>query len=435
MAEPRAQNYSSNDALFASNESRVGLRANFFSMSIYFGIGHAVATTPLVYASSILDPQMAYLGNGTLYIVMLVSALVLAVPVVNAFGLKGGMTGGMALYTLYAVGFGIAALSDKGLFQGVFFVIASICGGLAAGLLWTAQGGYMAHTAAALAAEDQEPREAINSELTTQFAFYYLLFELIAKVLWSLLMMVGLSVQSTALLYALLALGSTYAMTLVIDLKPEAKPEEKAALSKLSGTVRLWSDVRIWLLSPTNITFGVASAFLNGYFNANVAKKVLGPTYIGYLSALTVIVSWAVTKLYGTLGQRYGNIVPISIGAFSFACIPFFLYISDPMGWGGWIVIFYVFQGSGRAVYESANKAIFADTFKGADVEGAFANCVLQMASASAICFFASAVVAGEQLQMAVLIFALITPIAFGAKMYLDKTASPEAGPLLEKSA
>jgi hypothetical protein len=411
------------------------LRANFLSMSIYFAIGHGCCTTPLVYATSVLDSQVAYIGNATLYVFMLVSALILAVPAVDRTGLKGGMVASYALYAVYVGFFSFAGMATETGIQGLFFITGSICGGTAAGVLWTAQGGYMAKTAAVISEVELVSRESLNSELTTHFAFYFLLIEVVAKVAWTGFMVLGLSVQLTGFIYAVLTMLSMCGMTQVIDLE-SAAPKGKPVLNKLLGTVELWSDMRIWLLSPTNITFGLAAAYMNGYFNANIASKELGQKYIGILAAFTVIISSAVTKTYGFLGQRYGNIVPISIGAASFASIPILMiamHCCNDFGW--WLLIFYALQGSGRAVYESANKAIFADAFRGEQTEGAFANCVLQMSLSSAVCFFASAVVQGDVLQKALLVFALLTPVAYIAKTYLDPPMSDEAGPLLEKSA
>lgn len=51
--------------------------------------------------------------------------------------------------------------------------------------------------------------------------------------------------------------------------------------------------------------------------------------------------------------------------------------------------VLYVLQGVGRAVYESTGKGVFADFFPG-DAAGAFANNMLQNATAFALCFFLS---------------------------------------------
>jgi len=417
-------------------EEKRDLRTQFFYMSIVFAIGHGTATTPLVYASSLLDPQVAYACNGTLYILMLLSSLLFAVPVIGTTGLKGGLVAGLALYGVYAGSFSLAAMSTTPFVQGVFFIPGSICGGIAAGLLWTAQGGYLTHCGTAISEQEKQPRELVNSQLATQFAFWYLLFEVLSKILWSLSMMVGFSVPTIGTVYVGLAVVSCCLMCRVGDV--QNTQSEKSESLKCMAAFRLWPDVRIWLLSPTNITFGIAAAYMNGYFNANIAAKVLGVDAIGYLSALTVLTSCTMTWVYGGLSQSFGNLVPITIGAVSFAGISLLVLFFCTKGcqdWGWWLIVFYVLQGSGRSVFENANKAVFADTFKGADAEGAFANSVLQLGASSAICFLMSTIVAGWQLAMAVLIFAILMPTLFMVKMYLDPAENAEAHPLLASQA
>merc|ERR1719502_1651217 len=117
---------------------------------------------------------------------------------------------------------------------------------------------------------------------------------------------------------------------------------QMTASAKMLAVVNLWKDVRIWLLSPTNLTFGIAAAYLNGYFNAQIASKVIGTQYIGYMSALTVATSCALTCVYSGLGQRFGNIVPITIGAASFGAIAALMLWASVDHWGWWIAVFYI---------------------------------------------------------------------------------------------
>lgn len=414
------------------------LRSEFFRMSVVLAIGHGTATTPLVYASSVLDPKVAYLCNGTLYSFMLLSSLLFAVPTVGRFGHRGSLVISLGLYSVYVGSFSLATMLPTPFMQGALFIPGSICAGLAAGILWTAQGGYFSHCGATIAREEKQPRELVNSQLATQFAFYYLLFEVLSKVLWSALMIASVSVAGTALLFVAVAMASSFAMTSVAD--TQHVQAERPAAAQVLDAVRLWSDVRIWLLSPMNITFGVSAAYMNGYFNAQVGSKVLGAQSIGYLSALAVLTSCAMTWVYGSCSQRFGNIVAISIGAASFAGIPILmLFAGVSQEWGWWICIFYVFQGSGRSFFENTNKAIFADTFKGADAEASFANGVMQLAASSALCFFLSAVVAGTRLAIAVLVFAILMPTLYIVKTSLDPAeasdTSAEDDPLLLKNA
>lgn len=401
-------------------------------MSIYFAIGHGCATSPLAYASSSLNEHVAYVGNAVLYLATLASALVLALPVVDYTGLRGGMVLGLGCYSVYATAFAIAALSSDLTVQWIFWVTGSLCGGLAAGILWTAQGAYMAISAVRISEADGETRENVNRDLSTQFAFYYLFFEVASKIVFTLVMLTGASAGVVGAVYAVFCIGSAAAMTLVQSISQKQQSEENSFhLRKLLGAVRLWSQLRTWLLSPTNVTFGIAAAYMNGYFNAHFGSKVAGQKYIGFLTALTVMTSVITTKCWGYLGSRFGNLVPICAGATSFGLIGFLMLVTSCCkDWGWWIVMFYMLQGSGRAVYENTNKAVFADTFKGEDAEGGFANCVLQMSIASAVLFFLSTSVSGNALEWLVLVFAVVTPLAFIAKEKLDRQSDPEAQPL-----
>lgn len=101
------------------------------------------------------------------------------------------------------------------------------------------------------------------------------------------------------------------------------------------------------------------------------------------------------------------------------------------MQWGWGLLIFSVLQGSGRAVYESTNKAIFSDFFNGADAQGAFANCFFQMSVASALCFLLQTVLTQRALEVLVLTFALATPMSYYLTRHLNSVKSDEVLPLV----
>lgn len=429
-------NVSEKDSLASSGAE---IRRNFLRMTFVFSIGHGSATTPLVYASSLMDEDVAYIGNSILYIFMMISALVTAVPLIATVGPRDGLLYGMALYAIYAAGFSAAVMTTSVTWQGVFFFTGSMCAGIGAGLLWAAEGIFMSRSAEIIAEEHQEVRQAVNAELAATFAFWYLFFEEVAKIMFSGLMNLGFSAQVTAVFYVLLAAGSTIAVSWLQSLN--VVEDQKPMFSKITGAVRLWQDLRIWLLSLTNITFGLVSSYMNGYFNAQITSKAIGEENIGYCTAFCVLVAYALSKVYGYLGQHVGIFWPICIGALSFLCIPILILgveMSD-VSWGWNVLIIYALQGSGRSVYESSNKAAFADTYTGEDSQAAFANCALQMGSSAALGFFASAIFPSSALDKfmlpTVLIFAMITPFAYLIKIRLDSLRSPEASPLIHQSA
>lgn len=405
---------------------------NFRWMAICFAVNHSCATAPIIFASSVLDPAVGYLGNGVLYLVSVVSSLLLSVVTVDRLGLKGGLILGTIFYAIYVGCFTLASLYTKDVsLQYPLFVSGSAACGLAAGILWTAQGGYMAQSATMLA-DLGAKREDATAELAAAFAFYYLVLEVIGKLGFTFLQHGGLEVFHIGLLYTILAVLSMLLLCRISDLSTtvsgEAGAPSRSVFSKLFATMRLWKDPKIWLLSPTNITFGFSAAYLNGYFNAVYEVPELGVKSLGLLGALTVSCAAVFAKVYGCLGAKFGKGVPITAGAVSFACIPIIVLNTNCCKGFGWsMVIFYILQGSGRAVFESTNKAVFSDFFTGEDTEGAFANCAMQMSVASAVLFFNSGRIPGSSLAYMVMVSAILTPVVY-LILSAMKASSPSEG-------
>jgi hypothetical protein len=420
--------------VLAATQKPDELRSNFWRMTLLFALGHGVATTPLVFASSSLDPGIAYIGNGVLYISMGVAVLFCTLPMLKLAGLKGGLILGQGLLGIYAGCFALALCMGKGSgLQFAAYVFGSLCGGVAASFIWTAQGGYLGHTATLVAELENKPREQITAEFAGQFALYFLIFEEGCKLSFSLALLAHLSTPAVGFIYAAIAGCCVLGMTSLKNIHKEEDKEKKASTAKNWGVVKLWSDARIWLVTPINIAFGISAAFMNGYFNNHCAAASLGLPSIGFLTATTVLVAAVLSQVYMKLGIWFGNGTPVALGALSFALIGLLYFVRSCQEWNSWVVIFYVLQGSGRAVYESTNKAILADTFKGEETEWAFANWNLQVAVASALGFFLSSSLQGN-LEIGTLIFAVLTPVGYVAKKALEMQRGGETKPLASEA-
>lgn len=70
----------------------------------------------------------------------------------------------------------------------------------------------------------------------------------------------------------------------------------------------------IWLLSPCNLAFGVGAAYMNGYFNAQVAAPLAGTAAVGSLTALTVAAAACGAVTFSSWGQR-GLGPPMAVGS------------------------------------------------------------------------------------------------------------------------
>lgn len=396
------------------------LRENFIRMSVCLGLNHGFVTTPLVYATSILEPQVAYTGNGLFHVVFVCSLLVVAVPVVTAMGSsRNGILLAMSLYCCYSGFFSVASLFPGSYdAQWALFLTGAACGGLAGSTLWTSQGAFFGRTASLVSSAEGVPREQVSAELSGVFAFWYLLFELVGKLGFSGLLYFGLTASQVGILFT--SLGALATVFLWRDggdsigaLNAPAISETNGQ-SKLLATVSLWKDPLIWILSPTNLAFGFMSAFMNGFVNSNVARRELGREYVGVLSAVTVLTAVAVSKVTGLLTARW----PTAVLAGGGACFIGIYLLHGVMGccagWGWKILDSYVLMGVGRAVYESTNKAIFCNFFPGERTEGAFANCMMQMGVAAAVAFFLGGKSFGIPLQLVAVLSACM-PLSYVA--------------------
>lgn len=403
------------------------LQANFWLMSICFAINHGTVTTPLVVSTSLLGKNVANVGNGTLYAFTLLSSLFVAAPLSSAVGLKASLLLAMLFYCLYVGGFTFAALfADVEALTWLFFLAGSVCGGLAAGVLWTAQGGYFAATSTLLATARGETREAVTGDLSGKFAFIYLFFEVGSKLAFSGLQELKVEPWLIGLLYFVVAALAMMGMSRVYKLTSGSPAA--GIMDKIGAVTSLWSDPLIWLLSPTNLTFGFCAAFMNGYVNANYSKTELGQSVVGFLAAITAATAAVLSRCYGPLSAKAGKGPVIVFGAVCFLCIPLCLFVLHCCGgWGWWLIVLYLLQGSGRAVYESTNRAMFSDFFTGPATEGAFANCMFQSSLSFALCFFLQTALSGKALAAIVSVLAVLTPLAYAGALALQKSRERKA--------
>jgi len=391
------------------------LRANWNWFAMMFAINHGVVTTPLVISTSVLNESVGYIGNALLNISTVASALLLGATVVNAAGLRGGVLFGMGFYCVYAGLFVIAAIAKGAVaVQWVTFCAGSVCAGVAAGVLWTAQGGYFSRTVdLILQHEPESDRAALSAKLAGQFAFVYLGFEVAAKLLWALLDWVGIPGWIIAILFTLIGVAS-----LLLQTRARALPTAQAPAnwtSKVKAAASTWRDPIIFLLGGLNVTFGFCAAFMNGYVNANYTSKQLGSFAVAMLAAFTALTAAVMSKLFGPLSARIGKGPLVFLGSFCFLCIPLSIFlVGCCAGWGWWLVVLFFLQGTGRAIYESTNKGVFTDFFpRPEDSVGAFANVMLQVTLAFALCFFLSGSLQGKTLGLIVVVLALLTPLGF----------------------
>lgn len=401
------------------------LRANYLWFALMFAVNHGVVTTPLVIATSVLEKGVGYTGNALINIATLCSAFLLAAPTVAAAGLKRALMIGMLLYCAYTALFAVAALAPAGSpLQRIAFCGGSTLGGIAAGILWTSQGSYFGrHVDLLLEVQPEEGRPAISAKLAGTFAVPYLACEVCAKLLWSLLAWLELPGPLVGVIFTIIGFVALCGMVRVRDLDLAQPPAHWTA--KVQEAVHAWRDPSVFLLGGMNVTFGFTAAFMNGYVNANYTAQQLGSFAVAMLAAFTALTAAVMARAFGPLAARVGKFPVVTLGAGCFLCIPLCAFVLGCcQDWGWWLIVLYIFQGTGRAVFESTNKAVFADFFPGEASVGAFANVMLQSSLSFAISFFLGARLQGPALGAIVVVLACLTPLGYATAILSRRAAA-----------
>lgn len=400
-------------------------------MSLVFGINHGCVNTPLLFASTLLDRNAGYAGSALFNLFRALSALFASVPVVMIIGQQKGLSLGMLLSSVSVAFSAFSVWAPMGSWlQWATFLPGSCVGGIAGSILWTAQGGYLDRSVSVLVEATREDRRDAVSWHTATFAVHYLVFEAACKLLSALALKCRLEPWLVFMVGLALAGASTIACTVfLLDLGRAPEAGTAATTNKLLKAMELWPDPTLWCLSLTNLTFGFAAAYMNGHVNAAYTKPQLGAHYVGIFATVTALVAAAVSYACGAAVNTLGSKVPVMLfGSLCFMAIPALSLLTGFSGWGTWLVVPFILQGCGRAVYESTNKAVFVDFYPGAKAEGAFANTIVQTCIAFAFCFCFSSVLIEQALAGIVLALAASSfPSYLIAKELQRKSSEPDA--------
>jgi len=399
-------------------------RRTFLVMCACFGLNHAAVTVPVAYGSSVYGSQVGNASNAALYGVCMLSALFLGPLLTSSLGPKNALVFGMFAYVVYVLLFalGLNFVPDGSPIEPETFgtlcaVIGGVIGGIGAGSLWTAQGAFFGAICEQISDSTGIPLASLTAELSSTFAIVFLGQECFWKVLFTLITKYGkLSFMVAFLIYAGLAGIATVVMFLAKDARPKVSATSQPVCTKALAALNLWSDPKIWLVSGMNFTFGFCAAYLNGYVNSTYTTKALSADFLGFMGAIVALIATFSSKAYGVAAEKMGTKVPIvilgsscflGIALLSFITVPECEYtvvatnvteeVTGPGCWSWGIMVFYVLQGLGRGVYESTNKAIFADFFPGDKSVGGFANCILQNTGSSTIGFVLGIAGVGKQ--------------------------------------
>ena len=240
--------------------------------------------------------------------------------------------------------------------------------------------------------------EAANSRLSSDFAAYYLSCEVAMKLLSSALPQQMDSAQrATQILFALftaIAVVSAAGVSAVDEVEQDCEREEvRLGTSAAAALKLLVSDPKCACMLPMNFAFGFGAAYLNGYFmSAVVAQGINTATTnnIGYVSSVVVGTAALCAKPLGWLGKKIGAQLPVVLaGAACFGAFALVNLNVPAESLQTWRVIVPLVAVFG------VGRATWENNFKATfadyfpnDKTAAFANVQLQSGIASTVGFF-----------------------------------------------
>ncbi|KAJ1457472.1 major facilitator superfamily domain-containing protein [Pelagophyceae sp. CCMP2097] len=387
------------DAKDAAEAKR--LRRNWAFLALCFSLNHGCVTALIALASSSLGYSLGNTSSGILYCVYTLTAAFGSKALTVLAGAKRTLSIGLWVYCGYVASYLVAYYyEDNAGVQRLAIYTGAVLGGLAAGVLWPAQGTYYACTADRYARCAGMPRAAANSVLGADFAAFYLACEVAMKLLSSALPSLLPDALAKRTLYALftsVACAAAAGVSLVDDVEAPDGSTFKERLARLdvgaaaASALRLLAgDAKCACMVPMNFAFGFGAAYLNGYFFSNVVAPGLGAENIGYVSSIVVGTAAACAVPLGRLGRAAGTQLPlVALGACCFgifAAANLAASATKLQAWASVVPLVMLF-GVGRSVWENNFKASFADYFPN-DTTAAFANVQLQSGVASTVGFF-----------------------------------------------
>eukprot|EP00041_Stephanoeca_diplocostata_P015037 m.284229 g.284229 ORF g.284229 m.284229 type:complete len:360 (-) comp19901_c0_seq2:198-1277(-) len=249
---------------------------NFLIMSFCFSANHGTVSALIAVASSVQSKHESGANTSTLYFCYTFSSMFLANLFITKLGSKWTICLGLSLYVLYSASF-LAAYYMGNSARWAVGLIATSISGFGAGGLWTAQTAFFSSSAKHYAALTGCEISRANSIFATIFVSFYLGFEILLKILTSL---VQLKEHAVTVFTIFAIISASSALCCILFVRPVASVSntpltKDIIVSKVSAALRVYgTDKRITLMAPYNMLFGFASAFINQYANAEILPVV-----------------------------------------------------------------------------------------------------------------------------------------------------------------
>jgi len=368
--------------------------ANFILLSVLFSANHGAMVSCLAFTTLELGATGAW-QLVLLHLVYGASSLLGATFVVKQFGSRNSMMLGMSLYAVFVGCFWISLRSNSTTFVDVFAVLGAIVAGTGGAVVWTAQGRYFSQASHDYAFSMNIKTEDATSFLAGVFAFIYLVGEVVCKLLsWVLLQSRHGQWTTVFAVYTAVAVTSTVFMAAVHSYPSLQEEVHRSLFYKVTAAWQLLLlDSKMQYLIGLNAVFSFAYPFVNAYVNGEVVHRVIPQDWnahdVGLFSAISSAVAALCSLTFGSVGIGKGPI--LMGGSVSFASVALLFLAFPNLDHWGWAMLsaVYCFQGVGRATVEGALRATYVDFFP-KEIEGAFANIILQNGIFTSLGFYLS---------------------------------------------
>ena len=158
------------------------LRSNFVILACCFGVNHGAQTSVLTLASSLVGDSSAGISSAALFAFYTAVALLFSAPCVQRYGPRAVLMGGMLLAFSYVLSFILVLLLPRNhTARDAILICGGICAGVAAALVWTAQGIYFKRNASVYALRAGITSKEANLRFSGTFARIYLGMEMVLK--------------------------------------------------------------------------------------------------------------------------------------------------------------------------------------------------------------------------------------------------------------
>lgn len=381
-------------------------------MSVCFSVNHGCVTGLIGLASSNFPKVLAGTQLGTLYILYVITALFASAALVSIFGSKWALVTGVFMYCFYVISFAVAAIFPS--IEWPAAIVGAVLGGIAAGNLWTAQGAYFGETVKIYSQLTGKNDKDVSSMLSSYFAFCYLTFEVVTKLLTSILYFVNKDKSDDAsdtflyVVFSIIAVASAIGMAFIRNMAPQDSngssannPQKRFTTDKALGAIKLLTSDRkmLYMWFPC-ISFGILAGFINYHINGDIVKNAdgIGKDYIGFFGATVAGVAAISSLVFGWLSTRYGKGIFLLLGqvCFGLEALVVIAVPSSTLEAFAPLFLLYALHGMGRATFEQTMRATFADIWDDKALQPyAFANIIISNGGATAVCFFVFPYISG----------------------------------------